>query len=106
MRVIGISAERRSEGAAAEIPTWKEQGFDVVFSNIRFSIGPKGLSSAQATYWDSVFERLIQTEEWKGEVRQNDWVLDYANSKQAPQRMVRLNEQLKAALADAGLAKD
>jgi putative tricarboxylic transport membrane protein len=105
VRIIGISAEHRSEGAAADIPTWKEQGLDVVFSNIRFSIGPKGLSATQMAYWDTVFERL-QTEEWKNEVQQNDWVLDYANSKQAPQRMVRLNAQLKAALTDAGLVKD
>ena len=75
VRIIGISSDRRSEGAAADIPTWKEQGLDVVFSNMRFSIGPKGMSAAQTAYWDGVFERLIQTEEWKNEVQQNDWVL-------------------------------
>ena len=103
VRIIGISSERRSEGAAADIPTWREQGLDVVFSNVRFAIGPKGLGAAQTAYWDGVFERLIQTEEWKNEVRLNDWVPDYATSKQAPTRMAKLNGQLKAALADAGL---
>jgi len=106
VRIIGISSERRSEGAAADIPTWKEQGLDVVFSNIRFAIGPKAMSAAQTAYWDGVFERLIQTEEWKNEVRQNDWVADYAGSKQAPPRMARLNNQLKAALTDAGLVQE
>lgn len=106
VRIIGISSERRSEGGAAEIPTWKEQGLDVVFSNVRFSIAPKGLSAAQTGYWDGVFERLIQTEEWKNEVRQNDWTLDYANSRQAPPRMARLNAQLKTALTDAGLVQE
>jgi putative tricarboxylic transport membrane protein len=106
VRILGISSERRSEGAAADIPTWKEQGLDVVFSNVRFAIGPKGMSAAQTAYWDRVYERVIQTDEWKNEVRRNDWVQDYANSKQAPPRMARLNEQLKSALADAGLVKE
>jgi putative tricarboxylic transport membrane protein len=105
VRIIGITSERRSEGAP-DVPTWKEQGLDVVFSNVRFSIGPKGLTAAQTAFWDGVYERLIETEEWKAEVRQNDWTLDYAASRQAPPRMARLNEQLKAALADAGLLKD
>jgi putative tricarboxylic transport membrane protein len=105
VRIIGISSERRSEGAA-DIPTWREQGLDVVFSNIRFAIGPKALGAAQTAYWDGVFERLIQTEEWKNEVQLNDWALDYAGSRQAPPRMARLNSQLKVALTDAGLVKE
>jgi putative tricarboxylic transport membrane protein len=106
IRIVGISSERRSEGAAADIPTWKEQGLDVVFSNVRFAIGPKSMSAAQMAFWDGVYERVIQTDEWKNEVQRNDWVQDYANSKQAPPRMARLNEQLKSALADAGLVKE
>ena len=105
VRIIGITSERRSEGAP-DVPTWKEQGLDVVFSNVRFAIGPKGLTPAQTAFWDGVYERLIQTEEWKTEVRQNDWTPDYAGSRQAPARMAKLNDQLKAALADAGLLKD
>lgn len=106
VRIIGISSERRGEGAAADIPTWKEQGLDVVFSNVRFAIGPKGMSAAQTAFWDGVYERVIQTEEWKDEVRRNEWVQDYANSRQAPPRMARLSDQLKSALADAGLARE
>ncbi len=106
VRIIGISSERRSEGAAARIPTWREQGLDVVFSNTRFTIGSKDMSAAQTAYWDAAFERLVQTEEWKNEVQQNGWALDYAGSRQSPQRLAAIYQQLKGALADAGLAKE
>jgi len=106
LRIIAITSDRRLEGALAEIPTWKEQGFNVVFTNTRFVIGPKGMTPAQTAYWDAAFERLVQNEEWKDEVRKNDWVSDYLGSKQSPQRLAAIYEQLKGALVDAGLAKE
>lgn len=106
VRIIGISSERRSEGAAAKIPTWKEQGLDVVFSNTRFMIGPKGMSAAQTAYWDAALERMVQTEDWKNELQQNEWAADYVGSKQSPQRMAAIYKQLKNALVDAGLTKE
>ncbi len=106
LRIIGVSSEMRGEGALAKIPTWREQGLDVVFSNTRFVIGAKGLNAAQIAHWDGVFERLVQTEEWKNEVQRNDWTQDYAGSRESPRRMAAIYQQLKVALADAGLVKD
>jgi putative tricarboxylic transport membrane protein len=106
LRIIGVSSERRGDGALAEIPTWKEQGLDVVFTNTRFMLGPKGMSAAQRAYWDSVLERMVQTETWKNEIRGNHLDLDYAGSKQTPQRLAAIYTQLKGALIDVGLAKE
>jgi len=106
LRIIAITSDRRLGGALADIPTWKEQGFDVVFTNTRFILGPKGMSPAQTAYWDAAFERLVENEEWKNEVRKNDWVLDYLGSRQSSQRLAGIYKQLKGALVDAGLAKE
>jgi len=105
LRILGITADRRGEGALADIPTWREQGFDVVFSNTRLLLGAKGLSRAQAQYWDSIIERVVQSTDWKDDVQKNYAVLDYVGSKQSPQRMAGIYDQLKGALVDAGLAK-
>ena len=105
LRILGITADKRGEGALADIPTWKEQCFDVVFSNTRLLLGAKGLSSAQAEYWDSIIERVVQSAEWKNDIQKNYAVLDYVGSKQSPQRMAGIHNQLKEALVDAGLAK-
>ncbi len=106
LRIIGITSERRGDGPLASIPTWKEQGFDVVFTNTRLLIGPRGMTPAQVAYWDAAIERVVQSEEWKSAVGKQHGVTDYLGSRQSPQRMAAIYEQLKGALVDAGLAKE
>jgi putative tricarboxylic transport membrane protein len=106
LRIIGITAERRGEGALADVPTLKEQGYNVVFTNTRFMLGPKGMSPAQTAYWDGILARMVQTDEWKNDIQKNHLDPDYAGSKQSPQRLAALYKQLKGALVDAGLAKE
>src|SRR5262249_7766425 len=61
IRVIGVAAPQRFEGPLAAVPTWKEQGADVVVANWRPVIGPKGLAAPQVAYWEGVFSKLTQT---------------------------------------------
>jgi putative tricarboxylic transport membrane protein len=105
LRIIGISSEKRGEGELAQIPTWKEQGFDVVFTNSRFLLGPKGLTSAQTGYWDGVIGQLVQHEDWKKEAQRNYWEPDFAPSREMPRRLAALYKQLQAGLVEAGLIK-
>ncbi len=106
LRIIAITSDRRLEGALAEIPTWKEVGFDVVFTNIRFMLGPKGMSPAQTAYWDGALERVVQSEEWKDAVQKNHWAPEYLGSRESPQRLAAIYKQLRGALVDAGLVKE
>lgn len=106
LRIVGVTAEKRGEGALAEIPTWKEQGVDVVFANVRLLLGAKGLSPAQVAFWDAAMAKVVATEDWKKEVERYQATPDYAGSREAAQRMGRLYAQLKTALTDAGLAKE
>ena len=106
VRILGISMAQRGDGPLADIPTWKEQGFDVQFTNTRFLLAPKGLSPAQVAYWDGVIGRMVETEEWKADALKNDLIMDFHNSRQSPERLAAMYRQLKTALVDVGLAKD
>jgi putative tricarboxylic transport membrane protein len=106
LRIVGVTAEKRGEGAMSAIPTWKEQGVDVVFANVRLLVGPKGMTPAQVAYWDAAMSRVVATEDWKKEVERNEATPDYTGSKESAQRMALLYGQLKGALVDAGLAKE
>jgi putative tricarboxylic transport membrane protein len=106
LRIIGVTSERRGEGPLASVPTWKEQGYDVVFTNTRLLIGSKGMTPAQVAWWDGVLGRVTDTEEWKSAVRKQHGVNDYLGSRDSPQRMKAIYGQLRVALVDAGLAKD
>lgn len=106
LRILGVSSARRGDGPLADIPTWKEQGYDVVFTNVRFVLGPRGLSPAQIAYWDGFFEKMVRTDEWKGQVAKNLWEMDFAGHKGTVQRLGTLYTQLRGAMVDSGLIKE
>lgn len=65
LNAIAVAAPNRLKGAMADVPTWRELGVDLVVSNWRGIIGPKGLSADQIAYWEGVFAKTIETDEWK-----------------------------------------
>ncbi|EOE5506589.1 Bug family tripartite tricarboxylate transporter substrate binding protein [Cronobacter sakazakii] len=65
LRVLAVFADERLPGQLAEVPTAKEQGFDLVWPIIRgFYVGPK-VSDADYQWWVQTFEKLQQTDEFK-----------------------------------------
>jgi len=106
LRIVGVAAERRGEGILANIPTWKEQGFDVVFTNVRLMFGPKGMTPEQAAYWDAALQRVLQSDRWKKFAEENHYVPGYIGREQAPKHMAALYKQLKEALIEVGMAKE
>ena len=71
MRAIGVSSERRIGGVLADVPTWREQGVDAVFSNWRGVVAPKGMTPEQIQYWDDLFAKTMETPEWKDEIQRS-----------------------------------
>lgn len=65
LRVLAVYAEQRLPGQLANIPTAKEQGFNLVWPIIRgFYLGPK-VSDAEYQWWTETFNTLVQTDEFK-----------------------------------------
>ena len=106
VRLIGISSERRVGGVLATVPTWKEQGFNAVFTNWRGIIGPNGMTQQQITYWENAFGQLVKTEEWKQELEKNFWENDYLNSENSKKFLTGQASELSTLMVDLGLARD
>lgn len=68
VKVLAVAAPSRLGGALAQVPTFKELGHDVVVGAWRGIVGPKNMPAAQVAYWESAFERLARTEDWKAEL--------------------------------------
>ena len=105
LRAIAVSSPRRLQGAFAKIPTWREQGMDVVVDNWLGIIGPKNMAPSQIAYWDNVTSTLIQTERWKKEIEKNDWTANYMDSKEAKAFLAAQYKEFKATLNGLGLTK-
>lgn len=104
VRVIAVSAPNRLTGAFAAVPTWKESGYDSVFSNWRGINAPKGLTPAQIAYWDQVFGAVTSTDEWKRDLEENHRDNIYLDSRATKAYMDAQYADLKAVLGELGLA--
>ena len=105
MRLLVISAPRQRSGLLANVPTWKDIGVDITASSWRTVMAPKGLRPAQVAYWESVFAKLVQTEDWKKEVAENHWENTYLPAAAARQRLDQEYEDTRQILAGLGVAK-
>lgn len=64
-RVLAVLSEQRLPGALVDVPTAREQGFDVVWPIIRGFYMSAQVSDADYQRWVAVFDRTMATEEFK-----------------------------------------
>jgi putative tricarboxylic transport membrane protein len=105
LRVVGVAAPRRFGGPLADIPTWKEQGVDLVFGGFRSIVGPKDITAAQANYWIEALRKATQVPEWKQDIERNYWFDEFVTGADFRKMLDKEYADLKAVLTDLGLAK-
>lgn len=105
MRSIAVTGPRRIGGAFARVPTWREQGVGAVFANWRGVIGPKGLNQVQIAFWDGVFGKMVQAEEWKKALDKNFQESTYMNANDSRRFLEQQSRELRLILTELGLAK-
>lgn len=105
VRILAVGAPRRLGGILADVPTWREQGYDAIVSNWRTMLGPRGMPTAQVTFWEDALRRFTESAEWKKELEANFWVGDFLNRSQTTKFLERDHAALKAFLSDLGLAR-
>lgn len=105
LRVVGIAANQRFAGSLATIPTWKEQGVNVVFGGWRAIMAPKGLTAAQSAYWEGIMRKVTESAEWKADLEKNFWANDFIPGAQFKTELDKDYAAMKSVLVDIGLAK-
>jgi putative tricarboxylic transport membrane protein len=64
-----LSAARQPEGRFATVPTAREQGLNVVYSQFWGVGGPPGLNPAVAAWWADRFLKATETQRWQASLR-------------------------------------
>jgi putative tricarboxylic transport membrane protein len=105
LRVVSIAANQRMPGVLAGVPTWKEQGINVVFGAWRGIMGPRGMTGAQVAFWEKIFSQAVAAPEWKVDLERNFWSDDFALSEPFRKDLKQEYADMKAVLTDIGLAK-
>lgn len=68
IRVIAVLAPERLSGFP-DIPTAREQGYDVLGANWRGLYVPKGSSEASKKFWDEAIQKLVASEAFQGQLK-------------------------------------
>ena len=71
MRPIGVTSEKRLPGI--NVPTMKEQGFDVVLGNWRGVYGAPGITAAQRAALTEIIVKATKSKSWAQDLDKNGW---------------------------------
>lgn len=102
-RVFGVTATQRQQGAAAALPTFREQGIDAVYFAWRGFLGPAGLTPAQIAFWDQAFAKIVKDDEWRRVQQEFQWVDDFRGAAETRKHLDSELVLLQKMLADLGV---
>ena len=105
LRVLAAAAPKRFTGPLADVPTWKELGYDFVFGGWRAIVGPKNMTPEQIAFWEGVLGKATQVPEWKEGITKTFWFDDFVTSAQFRKDIDKDYNDMKSVLVDLGLAK-
>ncbi|MDP1672710.1 MAG: tripartite tricarboxylate transporter substrate binding protein [Burkholderiales bacterium] len=105
LRPLAVAAPKRAPGIYATVPTLIEAGIPIVAENWRLAIAPKGLSNAQADYWDVSLKKLTASDEWEKELAKHYIPNEPLDRKQTNAHIEKEFKEIKSILTDLGLAR-
>jgi len=71
LRAIGVTSAERLPGV--DVPTLKEQGFDLVISNWRSVMAPSGISAEQRKTLIDLLQAMVKSPAWTEILKQKGW---------------------------------
>jgi putative tricarboxylic transport membrane protein len=105
LRVLGVSSAQRLPGPMASVPTWKEQGVDLVYGSWRSVVGPKNITPEQVAFWQNALRKVVESADWKAELDRNYWGDFFQTGPELRATIDREYKAMKGVLVDLGLAK-
>jgi putative tricarboxylic transport membrane protein len=71
LRAIGVSSPNRLPGV--NVPTFKEQGIDLVLTNWRSVVAAPAINDAQKKALSDLVERTVKSKAWQEQLKQKGW---------------------------------
>ncbi|RDI59596.1 Bug family tripartite tricarboxylate transporter substrate binding protein [Microvirga subterranea] len=100
-----LSESRRTEPEFKDVPTAKEQGYDIIWGQSWGLAGPPDMDPALVKFWDDAIQKLVATDAWKAMVKEMFLRSEVVPASQAKEHMAKLHKEHLALLSDLGLAK-
>ena len=105
VRILAVLSEERLPGKLADIPTAKEQGYDIVWPVIRgFYMGPE-VSDEQYNWWKQQFDSLLAREDFATLREQRDLLPLSVTGDELQALVFKQVEEYKALAGEFGLVQ-
>lgn len=103
MRVLGVTSPERLPGPLADVPTFREQGYDIVLPSWRGLFGPPNMPAEVISYWHDALGKMVATDAWKAELEKNLWYDTFEVGDAFRASLDVEHEVLRKVLQDVGL---
>ena len=104
LKLLGVSASTR-HFMAPEIPTFREQGFDVIVGTWRCIVAPKGIPEDRLQFLEKSVLAALKDPDFLARANKAGFVVQPADAKTLYQRWKTDDAELYPVLLDAGLVK-
>lgn len=103
LRAIGVSSTQRLP--EVDVPTFKEQGIDLVLTNWRSVFAAPGISDAQKAELSDLVARLVKSNTWKDILKQKGWDDAYLPADQFAKFLTDEQARVAGVMKTVGLVK-
>jgi putative tricarboxylic transport membrane protein len=103
LRAIGITAAARRPGI--DVPTFKEQGVDLVLTNWRSVVAAPGITAEQKKVLADAIDKLVKSPAWQEVLKQKGWDDAYLAGDAFADFLKTENTRITGVLKSIGLVK-
>ena len=100
-----LSEKRRPEAAYKDVPTAKEQGYDVVFGQEWGVALPPKTDPEIAKWWEDKFRKVVETKTWKDGLAAKFQRSEFIGTDKVKAHNTKMQDMYKTIMTDLGLAK-
>ena len=103
LRAIGITSAEREAGV--DVPTFKEQGIDLVLTNWRSVFGAPGINDTQKKTLGDLVEKMVKSAAWKDILKQKGWDDAYMPAEPFARFLAEEQTRVAGVMKTVGLVK-
>jgi tripartite-type tricarboxylate transporter receptor subunit TctC len=104
LKILGVSATERHY-MAPDVPTFKEQGYDIVVGAWRCLVGPKGMPADRIAFLESNLLAVLKDPEFVAKAKQAGFIIAPGDAKATMARWKSDDEALYPILLETDLVK-
>jgi len=104
VKLIGVFSEKRLE-QFPDVPTAREQGFNVAVAKFRGIAGPKNVPAEVVKAWEQAIQKVLANPEYKKLYRSENLVPAYKNQKNSREFIAEFAKEVSTSLHELGIIK-